>query len=73
VVDMSPGAVSARLRTVAELLSARGFVQKGVDMSTAAVTLRLRTLATLSDMCARLGRASLHRRDEAAAPSTSRR
>jgi hypothetical protein len=61
---MRPGAVSARLRTVAELLSARGFVPKGVDMSAAAVTLRLRTLATLSDMCARLGRATLVRRDQ---------
>lgn len=64
---MSPGAVSARLQMVAALLSARGFVQKGVDMSPAAVTLRLRTLATLSDMCARLGRATL------VVPSTSRR
>jgi len=64
VVDMSPGAVSARLRMVAELLSTRGFVQKGVDMSAAAVTLRLRTMAALSDMCARLGRATLVPRDE---------
>ncbi len=73
MVDMSPGAVSERLRTVAELLRARGFVQKGVDMSAAAVTLRLRTLATLSDMCARLGRATLLRRKEEVAPSTARR
>jgi hypothetical protein len=64
---MRPDAVTARLRTVAELLSMRGFVQKGVDMSAAAVTLRLRTLATLSDMCARLVRATL------VEPSTFRR
>jgi hypothetical protein len=56
---MSPKAVTARLREVAQLLDERGFVQKGVDMSAAAITLRLRTMATLSDMCARLGKASL--------------
>jgi len=56
---MSPAAVSARLRRVADLLDERGFLRKGVDMSAAAVTLRLRTMAALSDMCARLGRATL--------------
>lgn len=59
MVDMSPPAVSARLREVAVLLEARGFVRKGVDMCAAAVTARLQTMATLSDMCVRLGRATL--------------
>jgi hypothetical protein len=61
---MSPEAVSARLREVADLLDARGFVHKGVEMSAAAVTQRLRTMAALSDMCARLGKAALVRRDD---------
>jgi hypothetical protein len=60
---MSREGVSARLRKVAELLAARGFVPKGTDMGAAAVTRRLQTMAALSDMCARLGRAILVGRD----------
>ncbi len=59
VVDMSRGAVSARLRTVARLLEERGITSKGVDMSRAAVTRRLRSMAALSTMCLRLGKATI--------------
>jgi len=54
VVEMDAQAVTARLREVARLLAARGFVKKGIDMSPAAVTARLRTLGALCDMCRRL-------------------
>jgi hypothetical protein len=63
VVDMSAAAVTARLRTMSRLLDERGFVRKGVDMSPAAITQRLRTMAALSDMCLRLGKATLERPD----------
>jgi len=56
---MSPRAVSARLRRISDLLNQRGFVRKSADMSPNAVTLRLRSMAALSDMCARLGKASV--------------
>ncbi len=56
---MQATAVTLRLRTLAQLLQARGFVQKSVDMTPAAVTSRLRTMAALSEMCARLGKAKL--------------
>jgi hypothetical protein len=55
VVDYGPQAITARLRELARLLSARGFVSKDVDMSAAAITARVRTMASLSDMCRRLG------------------
>jgi hypothetical protein len=54
VVDMSRTAVTARLREMAALLAARGFVAKGVDMSPAAVAGRLRAMGALSDMCRKL-------------------
>jgi hypothetical protein len=56
---MSPRAVSARLHRISHLLNQRGFVRKGADMSPGAVTLRLRSMASLSDMCARLGKAAI--------------
>ncbi len=59
MVDMSPQAVSSRLRVTARLLQERGFASKGVDMSRAAVTLRLRDMASLSAMCLRLGKARI--------------
>jgi len=59
VVDMSPRAVSTRLRSVARLLEERGFAIKGVDMSRTAVTSRLQSMAALSSMCARLGKATV--------------
>lgn len=59
MVDMSPGAVTARLRSVAVQLAQKGFVAKTVDMSPSAVTARLRTMAALSDMCIRLGKARI--------------
>lgn len=59
MVDMSPRAVTARLRSVAVQLAERGFVAKTVDMSPGAVTDRLRIMATLSDMCIRLGKARI--------------
>lgn len=59
MVDMSPQAVSSRLRVTARLLQERGFASKGVDMSRAAVTLRLRGMASLSAMCLRLGKARI--------------
>jgi hypothetical protein len=55
VVDFGPHAITARLRELARLLAARGFVSKDVDMSAAAITARVRTMASLSDMCRRLG------------------
>ena len=54
MVDMTPAAVTARLRHAARLFAQRGFVTKGVDMSPGAVTTRLRTQAALSTMCQRL-------------------
>jgi hypothetical protein len=51
---MSPAGVTERLRRMAELLHARGFVTKGVDMSARAVSERLRTAGALSDLCRRL-------------------
>ena len=48
--------VTERLRQMARLLEARGFVPKGVDMSAPAVTDRLRTLSALADVCGRLAR-----------------
>lgn len=57
MVDMRPGAVTARLRELARLLERRGFTTKGIDMSVTAVTGRLRALGALSDMCRRLGEA----------------
>ena len=59
MVDMSPRAVSTRLRSVARLLEERGFAIKGVDMSRTAVTSRLQSMAALSSMCARLGKATV--------------
>jgi len=59
VVDMSPRAVSTRLRAVARLLEERGFTSKGVDMSRTAVTSRLQSMADLSSMCAHLGKATI--------------
>jgi hypothetical protein len=64
VVDMSRAAVSARLRTVARLLEERGLTSKGVDMSSAAVTSRLQSMSALSDMCLRLGKATLADRSD---------
>jgi division protein CdvB (Snf7/Vps24/ESCRT-III family) len=61
---MSREAVTARLRTMARMLEERGFVSKGVDMSRAAVTLRLQTMAALSDLCLRLGRATVVERSD---------
>jgi hypothetical protein len=54
VVDMSPAGVTARLREMAALLAARGFIAKGVDMSREAVTGRLQAMGALSDMCRKL-------------------
>lgn len=54
MVDLGPGAITARLRELSRLLQARGFVSKQVDMSAAAVTKRVETMASLSDMCRRL-------------------
>jgi hypothetical protein len=51
---MSPAGVTERLRRMAELLRARGFITKGVDMSARAVSERLRTAGALSDLCRRL-------------------
>ncbi len=59
MVDMSPTAVTARLREVARLLAERGQVQKGVDMSPAAITGRLKVMGALSSMCLRLGKACI--------------
>lgn len=56
MADMSPAAVTQRLRMVSALLAARGWIAKGVDMSPAAVTGRLRAMGGLTDMCVRLGR-----------------
>jgi hypothetical protein len=56
---MSKSAITARLLTMSRLLNERGFVEKGVDMSPTAVTTRLRTMATLSDLCRRLGQATI--------------
>ncbi len=64
MVDMSPRAVSDRLRTVARLLATRGLVDKGVDMSPAAVTGRLQAMAALSSMCLRLRRARIVARND---------
>jgi hypothetical protein len=55
-VDMSPAAITERLRQVGRLLSEHGRRQKGLDMSAAAVTGRLRVLGALCDMCSRLAR-----------------
>jgi len=62
VVEMTPEAVSARLRAVARMLDERGFADKGIDMSPTAITGRLRSMAALSDMCRRLGRSTLAER-----------
>ena len=59
MVDMSPRAVSTRLRAVARLLEERGFTSKGVDMSRTAITSRLQSMAALSSMCAHLGKATI--------------
>lgn len=56
MIDMSPAAVTARLREVGALLAARGFIKKGVAMSAEAVTARLRVMAGLSDLCFKLWR-----------------
>lgn len=57
MVDMSPDAVTARLREISDHLNARGFVTKAVDMTPPAVTGRLKVLAALSDMCRQLMKA----------------
>jgi hypothetical protein len=62
VVDMTPAAVTARLREMAALLAARGLVSKGVDMTPAAVTARLRAMGALSDMCRKLAPVGQHLR-----------
>ncbi len=59
VVDMSPLAITRRLRAMARLLQERGFTSKGVNMSPAAVTLRLQSMAALSTLCLRLGKATI--------------
>ncbi len=59
MVDMSPHAISERLRDMSRQLAERGFASKGVDMSSPAVTGRLRTMAALSTMCLRLGQAKI--------------
>ncbi len=63
MVDMTPGAVTARLREAARLLRERGFVAKGVDMTSDAVNARLRVQGALSDMCRRLGKIGDLRQD----------
>jgi hypothetical protein len=55
VVDMSAGAVTERLRQLAQ--SRQGASPSKVDMTRAAVTLRLREWASLTLFCLRLGRA----------------
>jgi hypothetical protein len=55
-VDMSPAAITDRLRQVGRLLSQQGRRPKGLDMSAAAITGRLRVLGALCDMCSRLAR-----------------
>ena len=62
MVDMGREAVSARLRDLARLLDERGFLNKGIDMSRTAVTFRLQSMAALSNMCLRLGKATIARR-----------
>ena len=62
MVDMSPAAVTGRLRELDRLLAERGLLVKGIDMSSAAVTGRLRVLGALSDMCRRLMAAGKHLR-----------
>jgi hypothetical protein len=59
VVDLSPAAITARLREMGALLARRGRLDKGPDMTGPAITARLRMLGTLSDACRRLGRARL--------------
>ena len=57
-VDMSPGAVTRRLREVSarsDLIATRRLAAK-VDMSFAAVTRRLRTQSALRDACLAWGR-----------------
>jgi hypothetical protein len=56
VVDMSPIAVTGRLKEVSELWAQRGGVRDGADMSPEALSTRLKALGALSDMCRKLRR-----------------
>ena len=57
MVTMTPEAVRARLRALAEL-SAEGVspMPRGVDMSPAGVTARLRDMADVSELCRKLAK-----------------
>lgn len=56
--EMSPAAVSARLRAVARLsdLRAERRLDTKLDMRPAAITRRLRTVGSLTALCLKLGR-----------------
>jgi hypothetical protein len=59
VADLSPEAVTARLRRVSELSSLEMPQPSRVDMSPAAVTRRLREMSELLALQLKLGRVSL--------------
>ena len=63
-VDMSPRAITARLRQASELardLSPERRLDTKIDMSAAAITARLREAAALLELCRKLERGSDHR------------
>jgi len=66
-VDMSPAAITARLKEVSRLADLRPEMRLHckVDMSPAGVTRRLRQVSQLRDLCLELGRlgAASRRRD----------
>ena len=49
MVEMSPEAITARLREMSRLSA--GPARQGLDMSAEAVTARLREMAEMSDLC----------------------
>ncbi|MBN2496070.1 MAG: hypothetical protein JXR96_15865 [Deltaproteobacteria bacterium] len=61
--DMSPSAVTARLREIARLRAAR-LESHEVDMSPKAVTRRLKEISRLRDFCLKLARSCKTARPE---------
>ena len=55
-LDMTPGAISARLRAVSELsdLAPERRLDAKIDMSPAAISARLREAADLLELCTKL-------------------
>ena len=55
MVDMTPEAITDRLKVMSQMQEREKVIAKGVDMSPAAITGRLKMQSALTDLCLKLG------------------